>query len=49
MTMDLQQLYDQIVAALKALGLTEIEVELKPKNLPGSTPRTKVFISCQTK
>jgi len=45
--MDLQKLYDQVVAALAALGLTEIEIELKPKNLPA--PTTKLFISCQTK
>jgi hypothetical protein len=45
--MDLQALYDKVVAALTAAGLTEIEIDLKPKTLP--TPTVKLFISCQTK
>lgn len=45
--MDLQKLYDDVVAALGALGLTEIEVELKPKQQPGQ--HVKLFISCETK
>jgi len=43
--MDLQKVYDSIVAALTAAGFTEIEVDLKPKNTP---PHVKVFVSCQT-
>lgn len=45
--MDLQFLYTEIVTALQDLGMTEIEVELKPKNTP--QPRVKLFISCETK
>lgn len=45
--MNLQELNDAIVKALTDLGLTEIEVDLKPKNNPGA--HVKVFVSCQTK
>jgi hypothetical protein len=43
--MDLQALYDKVVAALTAAGLTEIEIELKPK----TNSVVKLFIACQTK
>jgi hypothetical protein len=42
--MDLQKLYDDLQAALVALGLTEIEVELKPK----SDGTVKLFVSART-
>lgn len=42
----MDKLYAEIVAALEALGLTEIEVDLKPKNTP--EPHVKLFIACQT-
>lgn len=45
--MNLQELNDAIVQALEALGLTEIEVDLKPKGTP--QPHVKLFIACQTK
>lgn len=45
--MNLQKLYDSVKAALEALGLTEIEIDLKPKNNP--EPHVRLFISCQTK
>ena len=41
--MDLQKLYDDLKAALLALGLTEIEIELKPK----SDGSVKIFASSQ--
>lgn len=43
----MDELYKQIVDALAALGLTEIEVELKPRNTP--QPHVKFFISAETK
>ncbi len=45
--MDLQQLNDALVKALETLGLTEIEVTLKPKNAPGA--HVKVFVSAETR
>jgi len=42
--MDLQKLYTDVKSALVALGLTEIEVELKPK----SDGSVKLFMSAQT-
>lgn len=45
--MDLNKLYADLVAALQAQGLTEIEIDLKPKQSPGQ--HVKIFISCQTK
>lgn len=44
--MDLNKLQQQITDALKALGLTEIELDFKPRNTPG--PHVKIFISCET-
>lgn len=42
----MDKLYADLVAALTALGLTEIEIELKPKNKPD--PHVKLFITCET-
>ena len=43
---NLQELYDKVKAALTAAGLTDIEIDLKPKNTPA--PHVKLFISCET-
>lgn len=42
--MDLQHLYDELIAALAPLGVTEIEIDLKPKR-----DHVKIFVSCETK
>ena len=40
----MDKLYADLLAALAALGLTEVEVELKPK----SNDVVKLFVSAQT-
>lgn len=45
--MNLQELTDKLHEALEGMGLTEVEITLKPKQQPGS--HTKVFVSCETK
>lgn len=42
--MNLDKLYKDLTAALASLGLTEIEVELKPK----SDGTVKVFVSARS-
>lgn len=41
--MDLQQIYDDIAAALASAGAVNIEMELKPKNQPDQ--HVKVFVA----
>lgn len=42
--MNLQKLYEDLKAAMFALGLTEVEVDLKPH----SDGHVKIFVSCKT-